>query len=471
MKKGIDISYYQGKIYFTLVKNDGIEFVIIREGYRNTVDSKFFDYVRETKESGLIILAVYHFSYALNEEEAKEEARFCVENIKKAGLGNETMVFYDFEYDTVKKASQKGVTLTSSDCNKHTIAFCEEIKKLGFIPGIYINKDYYKNWYSKDVLDKYRIWLADYSGGPDFDCLIQQYSNTGKVSGIGTNVDLNYFYGDFKMDGQIKYARQKVVDLANSWIGKNERDGSYKEIIDIYNNFSGPLPRGVHMRYDWPWCACTWSALAIYLSYTEIMPIEISCGELIKRAKEMGIWVEDDNYKPLPGDGVLYDWGDNGVGDNHGWPDHIGIIDSVSDKQLTVIEGNKSDSVDIRIIDIDGKFIRGFITPKYPDEETIPLDRKSVEEIANEVIKGLWGVGSSRKESLTLAGYDYEEVQKRVNEIIRNRKKEKILHATCRTILGEYGSGDARRKAIESIGLEYEEVQNLVNVFVNISKE
>ena len=48
---------------------------------------------------------------------------------------------------------------------------------------------------------------------------------------------MNYYYGNFKMDGEIKYSRQKVVDLALSWVGKNEKDGSYKEIIDIYNNF------------------------------------------------------------------------------------------------------------------------------------------------------------------------------------------------------------------------------------------
>ena len=69
---------------------------------------------------------------------------------------------------------------------------------------------------------------------------------------------MNYYFGEFKMDEEIKYSRQKVVALARSWIGKNESDGSFKSIIDIYNSYEGTLPRGIKMQYDWAWCACTW---------------------------------------------------------------------------------------------------------------------------------------------------------------------------------------------------------------------
>lgn len=102
-------------------------------------------------------------------------------------------------------------------------------------------------------------------------------------------------------------SRAAVVNLVNSWLGKNESDGSYKSIIDIYNSFTGAFPRGTKMQYGWAWCACTWSALAIKLGYISIMPIEISCFYLIEAAKKMGIWVEDDAYVPSPGDAVLYD--------------------------------------------------------------------------------------------------------------------------------------------------------------------
>lgn len=424
MTKGIDISYYQGNVDFDLVKANGVEFVIIREGYRNSTDQKFFEYVRKAKEAGLPILAIYHFSYALTAEEAREEARYCIEEVKAANLGPEVLIFYDFEYDTVKKAAQKGVLLNRPECNIHTIAFCEEVRKLGYIPGIYTNLDYYKNWYDKGVLDKYYVWLADYTDGPDFDCLIQQYSSKGQIPGIKGNVDLNYFYGwDFKMDDEMMRSRSEVVRLATSWIGKKESDGSHKEIIDIYNSFRGDLPRGVKMQYSLAWCACTWSALAISLGYTDVMPIEISCGELIKRAKDMGCWQENDGYTPSPADAILYDWDDNGKGDNTGWPDHVGTIDYVNKESgyMTAIEGNYNDAVKKRTISINGKYIRGFITPKYSDDtviyETLGTS-KDITIVAREVISGLWGNGEKRKAALERNGLSYEEVQEKVNEIL-----------------------------------------------------
>lgn len=472
MKKGIDISKWNGKIDFTQVKKSAVDFVIIREGYRKQIDPRFLEYVEESKKAGLIVLGIYHFLYTRSVDDAILEAQSAVSNAKKAGLKpDEIIIFSDYEYDTVDDAKEAGIILTKEDCNAHVQAFCAEVTRLGYKAGIYTNLDYYRHYYTAETISPYPIWLADYTDGPDFSCIVQQYTSKGSVPGISGYVDMNYYYGDFKTDGEIKYSRQKVVDLALSWVGKNEKDGSYKEIIDIYNNFSGPFPRGVHMQYGWSWCACTWSALAISLGYTEIMPIEISCGELIKKAKEMGVWIEDDSYRPLPGDGILYDWQDSGIGDNHGWPDHVGTVVSTTDREITVVEGNKSDAVGVRTIPINGKFIRGFIAPKFMDEETIAPIVKSVEEIANEVLSGLWGYGTARKDALTVAGYDYEEVQKKVNEIVENRSKEKILHAACRTILGEYGTGMGRRTKIESLGLSYEEVQKLVNMIVGISKE
>lgn len=472
MKKGIDISKWNGKIDFLQVKKSGVDFVIIREGYRKQIDPRFLEYVEESKKAGLVVLGIYHFLYTRSVEDAILEAQSAVSNAKKAGLNpDEIIIFSDYEYDTVDDAKEAGIVLTKEDCNAHVQVFCAEVTRLGYKAGIYTNLDYYRHYYTAETISPYPVWLADYTDGPDFSCIVQQYTSKGSVPGISGNVDMNYYYGDFKMDGEIKYSRQKVVDLALSWVGKNEKDGSYKEIIDIYNSFSGPFPRGVRMQYGWAWCACTWSALAVSLGYTEVMPIEISCGELIKRAKEMGIWIEDDSYRPLPGDGILYDWQDSGVGDNQGWPDHVGTVVSTTDKEITVVEGNKSDAVGVRTIPINGKFIRGFITPKFMDEETVAPIIKSVEEVANEVLSGLWGNGSARKDALTVAGYNYEEVQKKVNEIVERQHKEKILHAACRTILGEYGTGVARKTAIESLGLSYEEVQKLVNMIVEMSKE
>lgn len=226
----------------------------------------------------------------------------------------------------------------------------------------------------------------------------------------------------------MKYSREKVVDLIESWVGKNEYDGSHKTIIDIYNSQES-FPRGTKMQYDWAWCACTWSALAVELKYTEIMPIEISCYYIIERAKEMGCWVEDDSYVPKIGDAVLYDWDDNNVGDNLGTPEHIGVVTYVNEEEgyMTVTEGNYDNSVKKRNLSLNGKFIRGFIAPKYNDdfvEESPQPEEKDIDTLANEVIAGLWGTGKERKKSLKAKGYDYKAVQAKVNEILKATKDE-----------------------------------------------
>ena len=171
--------------------------------------------------------------------------------------------------------------------------------------------------------------------------------------------------------------RDNIVNLAKSWLGKNEADGSFKTIIDIYNCHK-PLPRSYKVKYSDEWCATTISALAIQLKYTDIIPIECSCGKMIEKAQSMGVWQEKDNYIPSPGDIILYDWNDSGKGDCIGWADHVGIVEKVSENTLFIIEGNYNKAVKRRLIRANAKFIRGYITPKYDKIEPV----KGAEKIA-----------------------------------------------------------------------------------------
>lgn len=171
--------------------------------------------------------------------------------------------------------------------------------------------------------------------------------------------------------------RSEIVALAQSWVGLKESDGSFSKIIDIYNSHK-PLARGHKMRLTDPWCACTASALAIACNATDIIPVECSCGNLIELAKAKGIWVEADNHIPKPGDFMLYDWQDSGNGDNTGWPDHIGIVEAVVGKDITIIEGNHKNAVSRRNKEVDGKNIRGYITPHY-DAEPVKATNTSLE--------------------------------------------------------------------------------------------
>ena len=163
-------------------------------------------------------------------------------------------------------------------------------------------------------------------------------------------------------------ARNEIVKQAQAWVGLKESDGSHKKIIDIYNTLS-PLPRGYKVKYTDAWCAATISALAIVCKATDIIPQECSCTRMIELAKGMGIWVETDSYKPAPGDILMYDWDDSGAGDNVGGPEHVGIVEKISGNSITVIEGNYNDAVKRRTVLVNGKYIRGYIVPKYAEEK------------------------------------------------------------------------------------------------------
>ena len=174
-----------------------------------------------------------------------------------------------------------------------------------------------------------------------------------------------------------KYA-SKVVAQARAWLGCKESDGTHKQIIDVYNSHK-PLARGYAVKYTDAWCATFVSAVAIKLGYTDIMPTECGCGEMLNLYKAMGAWYEDDSRTPNPGDVIFYDWQDSGNGDNKGAPDHVGIVEKVSGGKVTIIEGNYSNSVKRRTLSVNAKYIRGYGAPKFDKEATGEKAEEKVE--------------------------------------------------------------------------------------------
>ena len=263
-----------------------------------------------------------------------------------------------------------------------------------------------------------------------------------------------------------KYAKN-VVAQAQAWLGKNEKDGSHKEIIDVYNSHK-PLARGYKVTYTDPWCATFVSAVAVKLGYTDIMPTECSCTRMIELLKNIGAWVENDAYVPKGGDIMFYDWDDSGVGENKNSPEHTGIVEKVSGDTITIIEGNYSDSVKRRTIKVNGRYIRGYGVPKYDAEPvTKPVvATKTITQIAREVLKGKWGNGSARKANLTAAGYDYNAVQKEVNRLVNssNTSSKKSNETIAKEVIqGKWGNGADRKNRLTAAGYDYNAIQAIVN--------
>ena len=257
-----------------------------------------------------------------------------------------------------------------------------------------------------------------------------------------------------------KYA-SSVVKQAQAWVGRKESNGTHREIIDVYNSHN-PLARGYKVKYTDAWCSTFVSAVAIKLGYTDIIPTECGCEKHIQLFKSKGIWIENENRVPKAGDIIFYDWDDSGVGDNLGNADHVGIVEKVSGNIITVIEGNYNNSVSRRDISVNAKYIRGYGVPKYDAE---PVAKKSVNEIAKEVLQGKWGNGADRKNRLTNAGYNYSEVQAEVNRLCNTNKKD-LKAVANKVYIGVYGNGAARTKKLKAEGYtdtEIGEIQNIVN--------
>ena len=214
----------------------------------------------------------------------------------------------------------------------------------------------------------------------------------------------------------------KVIAQAQAWLGKKESDGSHKSIVDIYNSIK-PLPRGYKVKYTDSWCATFVSAVAIACGYAYDFPIECSCQRMITLASNMGIWNEDDAHTPKPADIILYNWDDNGKGNNTGWADHVGIVESVSNGVIKVIEGNINNQVGYREIAVNGKGIRGYICPKYETEKKAEPAVITLDEVVRKVCNGEYGNGAERKKRIPAeTPFTYEEVQEAVNAFMTAEK-------------------------------------------------
>lgn len=280
---------------------------------------------------------------------------------------------------------------------------------------------------------------------------------------VVTQYDLTQY--DVKGEESMGKTVSAVLAQARAWIGKNEADGTHKSIIDVYNAHK-PLARGYAVKYTDAWCATFVSAVAIKCGITDIIPTECGCGQMITLFKNQGEWNESDSRTPKPGDIIFYDWDDTGTGDNTGWPDHVGIVESVSGGNITVIEGNKNNAVARRTIAVNGRYIRGYGVPKYEAEAAgnTTATTKSVTEVAKEVVAGKWGNGEDRKSRLVAAGYNYTEVQNQVNAILKGTTATKSVTEVAKEVIaGKWGNGTERKNRLTAAGYDYNAVQNKVN--------
>ncbi len=192
---GIDVSVYQGEINWQQVRDAGVEFVFIRVGNRGTTVGKLYEdemaqqYYAEAKAAGLKIGA-YFYSQAVTPKEAEEEAWFVLQSIANWDL--DLPVAYDWEWGGEDSRTDGLDPQMLTQC---CLSFCNIIENAGLKPMLYFNSYQGLEQMGLEQLQEYPFWLAMYDTPMEFPYRVDywQYTASGTVPGMDTDVDLNIF--------------------------------------------------------------------------------------------------------------------------------------------------------------------------------------------------------------------------------------------------------------------------------------
>lgn len=207
-KIGIDVSKWNQEIDWAAVKEAGIEFAIIRCGYRGAstgalvIDPRYEENIEGAIEAGIPV-GVYFFTQARDEVEAVEEASMVIRLIED----------YDVDYPVFLDSESAGGrgradALDADERTRAHRAFLQTIQAAGYETGVYASRNWLKDRIDMTRLSDYRIWLAEYADAPTYDEYyyhMWQYTSKGTVDGISTNVDLNLCY--MNIDTSINHAK------------------------------------------------------------------------------------------------------------------------------------------------------------------------------------------------------------------------------------------------------------------------
>lgn len=195
-KIGIDVSKWNGDIDWQQVKETGVEFAIVRAGYRGSVtgsliEDPYFQYNMKSAANAGIPTGVYFFTQAVNEVEAVEEASAVLNLIAEYHLD------YPIYIDT-EGAGGNG-RADNLDTDTRTLvceAFCRTISNAGYRAGVYASRNWLNNNLHTEKLEDYQTWLAEYRSVPQYQGYYQmwQYTSKGRIGGISGNVDINISY-------------------------------------------------------------------------------------------------------------------------------------------------------------------------------------------------------------------------------------------------------------------------------------
>lgn len=233
---GIDVSAWQDSIDWEAAKKAGVDFAIIRIGYRGhgaagkmQPDNWFVRNIEAAKAAGVMV-GVYFFSQALTTLEARAEANYTLELLGDYEL--DLPIFMDYEYSVVSSGRFTSGTISKIQATSNVKAFCQAIEKSGNRAGLYANLNFLNKAVDGQALSRqYPIWVAQYYTACNYDYEYNhwQYSSGGSVNGISGRADVNFWYFDLEPDKTSDYS---LTDC------------------DLYIEDSSSVPYSAGMRYE-----------------------------------------------------------------------------------------------------------------------------------------------------------------------------------------------------------------------------
>ena len=192
--KGIDVSRYQGEIDWEKVAGDDVEYAFIRLGIRGYTegaiqeDEQFEANIKGARRNDIDV-GVYFFTQALSVEEAEEEAEYVLDKIAPYEVDYPIVL----DVEAVANTRARTRNLTKEERTQYCIAFCEKIREAGYTPMLYGNLKTFMLMLDLTQLEDYDKWFANYDEMfyYPYAFKIWQYTDKGKVNGIGTDVDMN----------------------------------------------------------------------------------------------------------------------------------------------------------------------------------------------------------------------------------------------------------------------------------------
>ena len=256
----------------------------------------------------------------------------------------------------------------------------------------------------------------------------------------------------------------QLLTEAKKYMGVTKYSSAHKALADYYNT-QNPLPRGTRMQYDWDWCAMFVSVTLMRLGLAKEYGTEMSVGFYKQKFIDKKIW--KGVVKPQPGDIVIWQWD----GSKTAWPDHIGFVLSVSGNNIVTIEGNTTKNgvscVGSNTYPYNSMYIQGYARIPFGQSTTTPVKTMTFEQAVLAVISGSLGTGSERISNIKNVGQDAVKVQAEVNK----RLTKPVVSAPTKSksevadevIKGLWGFGKERVDKLTKSGFNANEIQKLVN--------